>query len=1111
MFNFLSNFIKDIKSKLSLTNENNNSNNVSGISNSGNLNVGNNSVFANIDTINLKVESRAIIDEKLYSFFKEKVEYFLDKSKFFEAEKEIEEILINYNFKNSIDKINLYLMLGDIKLKISKINEAEQLIPEMENLSERNFDISKFKIKVFFSSGNKEKFQKEFEIIKKKFTLDSEYLNLIEIQRLFHVEKDFPAVIEYGLKNKIIEIFPENESFSYYIGISYMVLEDFKEAVKFLTLSNQLKTTPYKRYQILISEMFDLVNNDFSIVQENVFKTYYDNIVSLEEDIKARGDELYENYWHKRLFSTLQLNPEIGIVEVNNIPVRFKNTKDIKYMISEIYIRNQEFSKSIESLEDFKDSDELIFRQYLRSVYLNEEYQKVLDTLSALKNYKLGEYGDNLFGLNLSSIYRQRGFEAFINEINNNREFIFKSTYLLSIYIETLISEKKFDYLPEIIKGINEVTEKNDPYRFIISQKLLKVDLLEEAITLVKPSSGINNELDFYLVELFLISNNDDYLILGLEILEKMSLESKKAFRYFYFKAYINLRLSIYDESFSCFMEAFKIDESRIRKVETTKNILNLAITVHIQDLDYSVINFIKEQEDTIALMYLAIYYKRSGNYKEYVKYSSKSFNLLQDKFQKETYEIYLKSNYDVFHKEPDSSKTVDLEKIIILQNDSGNFEFICLYDDLFDDDSESYNFFNIRHLNKNSEIGLKLFKSDISDKKFDLFGEQYSIVQVIDREFYILRKCAEIYTDNYPDSYVMNQIELGDENSFKYFIPIIKILVKGNEHRDYLIKQYNFDNKIGLPFYAFSSYSWNKYASGIITILSEKNQPYFAGEINHLDLTDKKLVITFSTLVILSVINALEILENLAGKIIIPESLLLIVESLLNNAQEDKAKTIASLGLVNGNFASSETTKEEKESMIDLWRRIYQVCKKFQVVKDPDSEYSNLNRMNDICGKAEISSIKLAAKENAILISDDLFIRNIGHIFFQNFSSINTISILKTTMSKDLNKFLEKLVSLSKYNYCWLIDDKLLIEIINSIPIRLQGDGTPFGNISKIISNCLKRTIISKDLLNVFLRVKKILQSKTIFIDIPLYEVYFELIEKAEKEYKRNNYYIDK
>ena len=270
------------------------------------------------------------------------------------------------------------------------------------------------------------------------------------------------------------------------------------------------------------------------------------------------------------------------------------------------------------------------------------------------------------------------------------------------------------------------------------------------------------------------------------------------------------------------------------------------------------------------------------------------------------------------------------------------------------------------------------------------------------------------------------------------------------------LLSFYHFEeNGIGLPIDAFVFGDYSRYIHAFTYLLYKKDEAFYAGETINENEEGRKYVPGLSTLVLLSVLGRMDIFRAFKHQIIIPESYMAFFRKEYLKAVSLCRSSSSSLLFIE----DKPVLIENDETISEIWERILDFCKDVTIMCISDEERIDLKfddgpsveKLITIlqANPIHLDAIVLSRRENATLLCDDLFFRNLASkLYIRN---LNIVSLVQHYTNPDyVVPFIKEL---SKTNYIY-------------IPILSRTDEEA-QELYKNITNGVRKQRYYNDLLN--------------------------------------------
>lgn len=239
-------------------------------------------------------------------------------------------------------------------------------------------------------------------------------------------------------------------------------------------------------------------------------------------------------------------------------------------------------------------------------------------------------------------------------------------------------------------------------------------------------------------------------------------------------------------------------------------------------------------------------------------------------------------------------------------------------------------------------------------------------------------------------------------------------------------LRMYHFeDTSVGIPIEVVGFMDYDRYIGALKYLLLEPDEAFYAGEIIYAIDKEQSLeyIPTLSTLVLLSIMNRLDVLDVIKPRIRIPQSYYLFFREMLDKVLSDQARGVETL-LFNGD---KSIIVGRDPQISDVWERILDFCDSCETAEVTDSErmdfsFAQALRGEDLMTALKLSVIQLdalilAKRESAVYLSDDLFFRRMAN--WTGIKQCNTASILLLHENQEYRNSFAK--DLAKTNYIYV------------------------------------------------------------------------------------------
>lgn len=467
-------------------------------------------------------------------------------------------------------------------------------------------------------------------------------------------------------------------------------------------------------------------------------------------------------------------------------------------------------------------------------------------------------------------------------------------------------------------------------------------------------------------------------------------------------------------------------------------NIIALLLEDHTcdtEDLEYygSKLKHSTKPRNIIAI---AAASQRLGKNDQAKYYAYKAIFMLNGEDDYDIYNSFLAIRNGVLYDEQNEQsnlKAVTGKTVVTLKNED-DIIIICL-----DDESElseltkNNKSINAIHYNGYDPEYLQLQNKKIDDI-VSISNHEYSVVEITSRDVaafrYVMTMCANNPDKSHVISISINTVDKTSEEILKDMQDAIAENENNNKAAlNQMLEQYNMgSNEMGLPIEYFISGNYEKYLGITRFLLFAKDQAYYAGESEADFSIGEKIVVSLSTLVLMSEMDVLDLIDEYADRVIVPTSLVDLVRTIAKKMTEIQAISPGTfVELSDGRPAFMPFDKSE----VDHWNNIYEKCLKFQKIAISSHDRKDFAILDEInteslfsvfhISKAQWDCLVLAKiTQDAIYMSDDLFLRKLATT--AKIKNMNTASMIYSMVDKNKAFQVSKKFSETNYIYSPLI-----------------------------------------------------------------------------------------
>lgn len=414
------------------------------------------------------------------------------------------------------------------------------------------------------------------------------------------------------------------------------------------------------------------------------------------------------------------------------------------------------------------------------------------------------------------------------------------------------------------------------------------------------------------------------------------------------------------------------------------------------------------KSEEADLYAYKALYYLNGTDnyeiYKNYFGYYNQNLNRYHD-------ETVLKS--------VKNNCVVTLEENSPVNGEKSQVITVCL-----DSESEFSDPTNtgldVRHIPAGSALYLKIHGSGMN-QVLKIENVSYKITNIQSRTAFaagfIFRKINE-----HPEKFDGTVLVFSSEKP-EDLIEKIKSMTDRTEQTENMLNYYHFkENETGLPIDVFTNGDYDRYIDALLMLLYAKDQAFYTGFPTYEDEENQRYIPSLSTLVLLSSMNILNVLEGVKDKLILPASYTDFFAERYRKAKETSLVSPGKLVNVNNQLALIK----DSPSHVEICERIIDFCDECEIVEISDDDRIGFS-IGEINGEQFIAAVRLhliqldslvlAKKEQATLLSDDLFFRKIAT--YGKIRNINFVSLLRHYVDNDF--VVPIIMELSKTNYLYI------------------------------------------------------------------------------------------
>lgn len=460
----------------------------------------------------------------------------------------------------------------------------------------------------------------------------------------------------------------------------------------------------------------------------------------------------------------------------------------------------------------------------------------------------------------------------------------------------------------------------------------------------------------------------------------------------------------------------------------TARNIIALLFERNETNLEVYMpyLAVLENSESPDHCMAVALAMLRLGRGEAAEFYAYKALYLLNGKNDYDIFKNYFSfCNYNMHYYHSDEQiRSVRGNMVVILEESIPNssperMEFCLDSETEFSDEINRSS--DIEHLTPSSPEYIKLQGSGLQ-QILKLRGKNYRIVKIIPRSQYCFGYIFRKIQEN-PEMFEGTVWTISTED-VNEMIEQIRSLTARTEQTESLLRSYHFEeNEIGLLIDSVAFGDYGRYVGALKFLLYQPDQALYTGFPIYEDETGQRYVPTLSTLVLLSIIGKLDMLQVLKADLIIPESYRVFFREQYAKAVDKVQTSTSTLSISNDQL----TIQDADRSIPEVWEATLEFCEDCEVLSITDEERINFRFADDLTGERIISgfglspihldSLILAARENATYLCDDLFFRKLAS--WAKIRNLNFVSLLEHYTDGDYT--VPIIIELSKTNYLYI------------------------------------------------------------------------------------------
>lgn len=800
------------------------------------------------------------------------------------------------------------------------------------------------------------------------------------------------------------------------------VIHELKEKFpnEFKNNDDEIKQEIGKLYE-QASEIINTQDVSFYISKKNVqkLKDIYQKLQFLENYYKTNTSSKESiQYYHNIFVLLLRTDLTEAIKKFKTFPQEIKEKVEMQYLYASFLSimkdreKVEEAEKMLENLY-FNEKCDIAYDSLVKCYFLQKKYDKVLGVLTKLRKEKFDKYGFLAAIFLISRNYKNQLNERKVLKFNNKKFKNMPLFYASQAQVLYKINPKNPKIKEQFKKGLNLLTEKDVIAIKIFSDLALEIKLNEEMIKFLQ-----NIELTPYLkirLAEFLINKSD---------LNEKEIEKLKEIKEEFDEQDIDVDFidGIILESQGQEIKAIEKYEKSYNKKETINSAYKY---IHLSRKNFCEINdeILKKlslNNDLNTIMLVVEGYKYKNDFEKAIRNSYKSLYLLNNNtINKEVLKqycgCYMLGGFSLYREVTTVGKDVG---ITLISEKNSNIKNIVIEDDNFY--QESRRILNVEIIRSTSELGLELINKKINDK-IEYKNQIYKIVNIKNKYVFFHNICFEKIKDKI-DIEILTSNKGDVDGLIKQ---IEKRLIEAQKDTEEELDVYEKERYLPLSVFCSSDTTVENYYKTICTILFiEKDRMFYAGESRNIDI-EKGFVIDLTSIIILALLGKLDVFTpELCQKVFITTSLKNKIKYYYESLLKKQGQKEMTIGIYKQEDGSQKLGKNETEvnRMIDFWAEIYKSINRFNVENTEAVKDDIWNeKTKKVFDKVQFDLIALAKQKDLPYICDDSAIKAIANDKYKIEHS-NCLTLIEYLYKDKLEKYIDTVLELAKYNYIYVI-----------------------------------------------------------------------------------------
>jgi len=951
-------------------------------------------------------------------------------------------ILFNLNLKDHLEKVIEKL------LELDTVTKRKCSLIFIYSVDEHNRDLFDLTISGYRKLDYEES---KIEVLSQYYNFASGKINKI-VKSLCYKNKSG----EYNVKRRYQKIRRAYE----YVGLAFFIQGDFIKSKKFLAKANELKNSLIYKYRLLycdagfilsrIGSIKTLTNNEIEILT-NV----YDELSKHElfQYFSERPVEISVEYWRIRLLIQMYLVKGSALKEYELIPDGVKEHPEIQIKYGDLLLSTGKVEEAQLIFNELykKSKNPEVLSRIFDSLMIEEKYAEILkiaDTITDEGHYEHVFICKSI----VAATFLTEGFEKanhltekYLKKVEDPTILLFEIGHLNASVGQLEHAIKYFEMC------CNSIPKDDYPLRTEIARECSYLGLDDLSIKILKPFIKYNENGKKQYIDLVLHFRKENLYQEAEEIINEEI--AKSVDRKPWLKRKIDLEnfRGQKNTSLKTGEELFELTKSP----NVAYNLMVLKSELGLADYSkYS--DVLSIQKDPVYVMAAAICYKYDGNILFAKEFAYKALALDRSDFNEILFAQYVQLHLFNFPKKDLPKITqVGTNNSIHLKNREDLWITIDSDKALFGD-LAPFKFAGSVHYHEEHDDVIDLLDKHLGEK-INFNGKEYEITEILSNYVSAFQYCFKTYTKNVPDSDLFWSIPVDLNNPLQSIIPELEKMRNSDSE---MIERYNNLKELGIPLWIMAIKKGRSLADVMVFLLEKRKQPFYTGEIRKFNFKNINIVLSPTSILILSFLNILETITS-HYKIFITQSTKEYFKSLVQRRKFDENSS-AALGINDdGRPFFEEIREEDRNKRRKFFKSIYDILKNMniQIVELSPEELDNKKTMINLIGKPDYESMLLTKRVNGVYVADDLFLRKIFNLKYQDDMHSNSISILFEHGVDNIGEFIKIQKKLSEWDYQRLFNSEMISDAVKSMNnhFRVIGSGTTYDLFKMVIHNSLK------------------------------------------------------